>query len=412
MKQKILKYRYLIIIFITAVLLIFLLPSYSYVHDRITFSQWTDWITKEGIGSIYKHTGVNYLPVYLYVLEGFGYFVKGYRDIFNNLFYLKIIPLLFDLGSVLLLYKMLGKFKIPYKKILFVVLNLAFFYNTIFWGQIDSLHTFFLFLTFYYLFEKKFTVALIAFITAVNIKYQSMIYAPVVLIIFLPHLFNRPENFFKYFLKYLFITIATQSVFLLPFLAKGGDLNGMINVIINSVGFFPYISMNAFNLWYLLVGPIRSWGSDIQTFIFFSYRTWGLILFGLGYLVAIFPLIKRLLKKFRTGRSFGWEDMNIIVLSFILITYSFFYFSTQMHERYIHPALIFTALWALVNKKYWMYALVSLGYFLNMEKVLEFLPIDHEALFIFSSRFIAMLFGLGLALGYYHLYREYRKKEN
>jgi len=401
-KQKILKYRYLLLILFMALFFLLILPRYFFVHDQITFARWTDWIIQDGMVNIYKHNEVNYLPAYLYVLEGFGYWAKNYQTVFVNLYYLKIIPLFFDFGAVLLVYKILGKLKLPQNRILLLVLNIAFFYNTLFWGQIDSVHTFFLFLTFYLLLEKKFLFAVLAYITAINIKYQSLIYAPIILMILLPGILKNP----KVILKYFFAGLGAQILLLFPYLARGGDLTILFNVIKNSVGFYPYISMNAFNLWFIVVGPGKAWTSDTQTFFFFSYRIWGYVLFGIGYILALIPLFRIFLKKLKTKELFDWKNLNVIALSFILSTYSFFYFTTQMHERYIHPALIFTALWALVNRKYAFYLLMSLGYFLNMEKILEFLPINHEAIVIFSSRITAVILGAGLVLGYYYLYQK------
>jgi hypothetical protein len=219
--------------------------------------------------------------------------------------------------------------------------------------------------------------------------------------ILIPDFLKHP----KVFIKYSLIALAEQILLLLPYLARGGDLVSLFNVIKNSVGFFPYISMNGFNLWFLIVGPGKAWTNDSQTFIVFSYRVWGYILFGIGYLLALYPVFKIFIKNAKTKLHFGWKDINVIALAFILSTYSFFYLATQMHERYIHPALIFAALWALINRKYAFYLLMSLGYFLNMEKILEFLPLNHEAIVIFSSRVIAVILGLGLVLGYYYLYQ-------
>jgi len=402
LKINLYKYRYVIIILALFILFLIIMPHYFFVHDQMTFARWIDWINTGGMVNIYKHDEVNYLPIYLYILEIFGKSFATYQQLFTNLYYLKPISLMFDFGAVVLIYKILGKLKLPKSRILFVVLNIFFFYNTLFWGQIDSIHTFFLFFSFYLIISKKFLTGILAYVLAINIKYQSLIYGPIFLIILLPHFIKNPKSILKYFL----ISVLLEALILLPYLARGGDLISLFNVLKNSVGFFPYISMNAFNLWFIIVGPGRAWEVDSQTFVVLSYRTWGLILFGIGYLIALIPSIKLVIKKIKTKTLFEWKDINKVLLAFVLTTYSFFFFTTQMHERYIHPAIVFAALWALLNRKYWVYLIMTFCYFANMEKILEFLPLNHEAIFLFSSRFIALLYGAGLVWAYYYLYQE------
>ena len=48
----------------------------------------------------------------------------------------------------------------------------------------------------------------------------------------------------------------------------------------------------------------------------------------------------------------------------------FFFFNTQMHERYSHPAMLMAFLYGILNKNYWIYGITSIAYFLNMEKTL------------------------------------------
>ena len=53
------------------------------------------------------------------------------------------------------------------------------------------------------------------------------------------------------------------------------------------------------------------------------------------------------------------DEFSIIMLSCGLLAFNFFYFTTQMHERYLYPALIFFAIFALLNRKYFIYVLLS-----------------------------------------------------
>jgi len=72
-----------------------------------------------------------------------------------------------------------------------------------------------------------------------------------------------------------------------------------------------------------------------------------------------------------------------------------------MHERYIHSAVIFSGLFAILTHRPIVYILVSIGYLLNMEAVMQYLRYFHGLLgleidcsegLIFQPWFIAFLF--------------------
>jgi hypothetical protein len=84
-------------------------------------------------------------------------------------------------------------------------------------------------------------------------------------------------------------------------------------------------------------------------------------------------------------------DMAHILLIGALLPVLFFFFNTQMHERYPHPAFLFITAYSFLRTRYFLYIIFSIAYFLNLEKALRAFDLHYNA-FIFGNRFIAGLY--------------------
>ena len=169
--------------------------------------------------------------------------------------------------------------------------------------------------------------------------------------------------------------------------------------------------MNAYNFWYLLLGPLKAEGNDQQILFLFSYRIWGYILFAISLMLTLFPLIKTILLNIKSKHPFVISKSFVasIFLTAGLISLSFFFFSTEMHERYAHAAIIMLGIYSLIKNRYLAYILVSLAYFLNLERILGYLnSVDHTSP-IFGSRFVASLYLLGIIICFVYLYDQFLK---
>ena len=100
--------------------------------------------------------------------------------------------------------------------------------------------------------------------------------------------------------------------------------------------------------------------------------------------------------------QFWW--INLFIYSLFWTIFVFFYFNTQMHERYAHSALLFFFLYGVKSSSYWLYGLTSLAYFLNMESVLNAIPFLHPQTFIFDQRLIAVIYLIVIIIGIWKLY--------
>jgi hypothetical protein len=123
-----------------------------------------------------------------------------------------------------------------------------------------------------------------------------------------------------------------------------------------------------------------------------TLKHWGLVLFAFVSIIYIWPLLEKVYRKFRHHITlpFTFEQ---VMLAAALIPLTLFFFATQMHERYSHNAWLFIAAWSFSTRKYFPLALFSVCYFLNMERVLNFVYQLRE-LWVFDMRVIAALFAI------------------
>lgn len=87
-----------------------------------------------------------------------------------------------------------------------------------------------------------------------------------------------------------------------------------------------------------------------------------------------------------------------------LIPLLFFYFNTQMHERYSHPAFIFLILYAVIQNKPLPSIIGCLAYLLNLDAVLKSIVFQNYGVFIFSREFISALYLITIIWLYILLY--------
>lgn len=400
------KYIWILIVFYLAVVVG--LPRNSYFADNATWTQWVNYIHTDGLLNIYQYPEVNYFPPILYLLRIFSSLVTSMEELASQMYLFKAFILVFDMASVYLVLKILRNFKIQDDWIFFLLFNIAFLYNTLFWGQVDGVYSFFLLWSIYMAYKKKILFSVLLIVTAVTIKLQAIIFLPLLFLLYVPEFKKSP----LLILKSLLLSLLTEVVLLFPFLVAG-KLPEIIRVAFSSVDFFPYISMNAYNYWVLILGyENTSWTSDKQLLLNISFKEWGLILFIVSSIFALLPLSLKILRELKGNylkRSL--HDFRIIILTAALIVMNFFLFNTQMHERYLHAAVLLFAVYAFLTKRYLIYFFFSLGYFLNLESILRQTGLSSDLFFLRPS-FIAAIFMVVLVQGYIYLYEDlYSKNE-
>jgi Gpi18-like mannosyltransferase len=384
-------------------LLIVLTPTTGHGWDCYCWGEWCKYQNQHGISNTYRGW-TDYLPLYHYILNLFGKMIGNIEEIPRYIYRLKYITYLFELGSTLIIFYILNnQFKDFFKSLfysIFYFLNFAVLYNSAIWGQVDGIMTFFVFASIVSAYYNKIILSILLFVLAVNMKLQAMFFLPLLLYVLALH-FER-KQLVKIGIS-LFCALLLQFLIISPFYFNG-DFDKLWNVIENSVGKFPHITMNAYNFWALLVDSKNFFDSDADQFWLFSYKSWGLLLFlSSSFMALIIPLV-RVFKKLILGKSLN-NSLNEILLLGAIIPLLFFFFNTQMHERYSHPAFIFITIYSLLNRKIHILVIPSIAYFLNLEDVLQAFNTQNYSTLIYTPFFIALLYLLTIVLLFIELYK-------
>ena len=138
------------------------------------------------------------------------------------------------------------------------------------------------------------------------------------------------------------IFVVVVAIGLAPFVLASG--NGALRPYLQSVGKYPYISINAHNFWYWALASqydLRTFGQPTDTALYigaYPVRTVGFVLFGIAAgLIAL--------------RAWVYPERRDEFLLAAGLHAAFFMFSTQMHERYLYPAVPLMAL-AMVGRRW------------------------------------------------------------
>jgi len=387
------------------VLLFLSITKSGFGLDVDCWVKWAKFSLENGFRNTYK-SGTDYLPILHYLLNIFSRLQGNASNIAANIHYFKVITILFEFGSTLILFKLLNdKFKDVYKSILyslFYLLNFAILYNSMIWNQVDGILTFFAFCSIIAAYYKKSIIAIVSFVFAINMKPQAIIFLPILILLLIPII--REQKYKKNIL--LFVTpLVFQTLILLPFILAG-DVGRIWSNLTNYVDRFPCISMNAYNFWHLITFSNDSLSNmkDTIKFAGISYKNWGMILFMISSFISLFWIIKPTLLSF-----FKKMEINIslrkLLISTGLICLLFFYFNTQMHERYPHPAIIFIASYSLLYKRPLPFIFITIAYFLNLESALGYLKLYHFAPILFYPITISILFLITILLLFFDLFK-------
>ena len=313
--------------------------------DTDYWMRWTQSIEKVGLIDFYRGgEHPDYPPVYIYWLDFTTIAHKAItgsniveKDLTFNIL-TRLPSLLFDAAIGIFLFLILKK-KYGEEKafgigILYAVL-LPFIYDGAVWGQVDSIHTFFVLLTLWLAYKRKFVLCWIFYGLAICVKFQSiMIFIPLLIYTYL--YWQGVKGIFKAGV----IAIITSLVVSFPFLIAGRIFD-VINVYISYVQ-AGTISANCLNFWW----PFNFVWNYIKPTI--STGTANLITNFLkiislsSFVLTVFISVKLLMK----DRKYLYLASAFSVITFVM-------FNLSMHDRYLYPFFaIFMMFLISVNKKF------------------------------------------------------------
>lgn len=371
----------------------------GFEFDFFCFKNWATHIFTNGLPHAYTAWN-NYTPFYQYVLWLYGKIAGSTQAIASGIFYLKAFTLLFDIWGLWIVYKWIEDKTDFLLLLLFNMLNFAYIYNTVIWGQMDGIHTAMVVASLYYGYKRKAVLSVIWYVLALNMKLQAIIFLPVLALMLLHNI----KGNWKMTLLAITAGVGVQWALLAPFLSVPNGFQLFYdNVIKGATTIHPYLVSGAFNIWHLIYADPTTITDDKVFLLGMNYKKVGFILFALSSLVAMLPLIISVIRNTFQQKLTGINREQLWIAC-SLIALNFFFFNTEMHERYCHPAFLFTVAYTFSTKDFIPYILFSVMYFLHLEKVMKLLNLDNYNTFIFDPRLIA---GLCLVLMGYLFFRLY-----
>lgn len=401
LKQFLKQEKAVLLILVVAFVFMVLVMTKTGSGDLQFFATWMKYFVQHGLPYSYAEPTYNYLPAITYFFNLLGWGMTLARvNIDAYIYMIKPFLLLINIFCILIVILISRRYKIPRVYSLLIFFNIAFLYDSYLWGQLDIVIAFLILGALYFSLSKKPTAAAITYLIALNCKPQALPFLPFFLVLIGFQILSRRK-----LIKVVISLLATELILLLPFLLVG-QLGGVLNVLRSTTLYYPVLTNNALNFWMLIfINRYAGDVSDLETFIGISYRLWGIALFALSSLAIMIPVTLNTWRLRKQKFDFQLKDVSFYALSICMIAFSFFMFTTQMHERYLDAAILFAGLYAITSKRYIFYILISIAYFLNINKYLGHFEIQSFITILNSSHGIAALMTLVFVFGFYEFGR-------
>lgn len=343
-----------------------MMPLYWFPFDMEVWHIWANTVDRVGLSHAYVTTGVadaiNYNPVWVYCLRCFTWLVDaGQRN--EHIWCIKSITWSMECAMLILLAKTAWENNLRKWPVYVLLVSPVMWYNALVWGQIDGLYCGFLLLMVYALAGRYFHLAVLFFVLALLTKPQAIVALPIAGLVLLPEYRKKPVLLGGHVL----MAIAVGFIVCAPFIWAGfGDR--LLNMNNSVTTYYAHVSKNAYNVWELLVGGDLYHLPDSESFWGATFHQWGLVFFMTASGIALWPAL-RWMSFWNQAR---WLDrLQAIFLLTAAVYLGFFLFNTQMHERYLHPAVWALAGYACSGGPWRPLAVVGILYWLNLESVLQ-----------------------------------------
>lgn len=334
----------------------------GFLTDIACFSGWAARVYSEGFASFYSpDTFSDYPPGYMYILYVLGAIMdKLHMEYLSggSLLLLKLPAILCDMGAGCLIYRLAGKHFSPTTGLLLstaYLLNPAVFINSAMWGQVDAVFTLIILIICMLLTKGKTIPAYYVFALGILLKPQVLVFTPLILFGIYEHVFAKGFDVKKFFIN-LFSGLGAIAGMLILCIPYG--LDKVLNQYTNTLGSYPYISVNAYNFWSLFG---LNWSSQDKKFLFMTYGDFGTIVIIMLTILSAVLFVRRI----------KCAERYYLAGSFLIIT--MFLFSVRMHERYLFPGmLLLLGTYIVSQKKRYLYCYIflSVSHFLNVWHVL------------------------------------------
>jgi len=315
--------------------------------DLMQFESWGAAMARLGPAHVYDPEFVcRYTPAYLYALWPAAALAPDSGEALRE--FIEIPLIIADLLLAVTVYatvRRIAELRFALPATLLVAFNPALIYASPIWGQNDAPLGFAVLLSVVMAIDSRFALAWAIGIVAALIKSQGLILLPILA------WWTLTTGRVSDWVKGAGAALATAIVVLAPFqLARPWHF--LLDLYGSSLEWFPWASVNAFNLMFVLGGEVVA-DSD-KVFGPISFFMLGNFLFAATYVIAGYMVWRR-----RTGFS--------LMFSVFLVYLGMFVFAPRMHERYLYYAvallapLVFSS-WATIA----LYATLSATLLLDM----------------------------------------------
>src|SRR3989344_4959925 len=341
-----------------------LVPIPGFKADVAFWKGWGLAVADKGILWLVNNTNYNYPPGFAYVLWAINKVYALFKNPYdineywadNNMFYLFLIKLITIAADLLVVWLIIKIAKVilgspaksgttpesknndsgrPFDRLrvtrmtgdigkvlaLLYFLNPAVIYDGVVWGQVDQLGFAFFLMSCYLLFVNRPRWATVIFIISCLMKFQGIIFIP----LFFMYIFKKFS--FKEMIINLAFAFITFLVVVSPFVL-GRQMEKLYWLFTINSDWFPWFSLNSFNIWWILSGLKGMQLNDKHLFIgIISAKQFGFYLFVFAYFISSVTVLFS--KKEQLFRNF--------ILACCLAVFAFFHLLTQSHERYLFP---------------------------------------------------------------------------
>ncbi len=356
---------------------------------------WARNVWTDGLGMIYAGKPLyNYPPLMAYSLWLFEKGFKSVDALKENLYFYKLFPLAFDFAAAAVAVKWARDRRWEILCLLLLIANPIYIFNSYTWGQIDSTYCALVFFTLYAMVRDRPVTAALLYTLAFNFKIQALLFAPLFGLVFIWKLGNPWPV--KRIATAAGAAIALQLAILVPFL-RAGQLGPMFDILKSPVNYYQRISMNAFNFWDVFYGLDAIKINDTQkVWGQFSAQQTGLALFFGFSLLTLAPILVNIIIARRQRAPLAWSEEHLLLMCSV-IPLGFFFFCTQMHERYSQSAILFLATYSFRTRRYGLLVLMFLAYGLNIEYVFNVYQFGEFWRYFFIGRLVAALYAALIA---------------
>jgi len=364
----------MLLVFGSFIRLVFV-PLPGFKADMAFWKGWGLAVADKGIIWLVQNTNYNYPPGFAYVLYGINkiyalfanpYDLDSYWSASNivYLFIFKALIICADIGIAILIIKIAHHFKSKFALICAALyfFNPAVLFDGVIWGQVDQIGLFVFLVALYYIVKDKIHSASVFFALSFLLKFQNIIFIP----IFFLYVYKRYG--WEKLIASISSSAATCLLVSIPFVLTG-TMGSLVHLLTVNNNYFPYLSLNAFNGWWLYSGLQGMKYSDAMLFFgIMDARTFSILLFACMYALSCLAV---LVSKKETS-------IRVCISALLIILFSFFHIMTQSHERYLFHMLGFipllTVFYSGFKRKqlYIFYILSSLFFFLNMYLTMYF----------------------------------------